>query len=336
MNRVSFNYLNRFKENIADASVHLRRLVKLHSDDKQGVSISLEGSLVGIAIAYLRFTGDAAAEHLSEIVVDVALGLGNLPESFPIGKVTPSTDSLKLLIVEYKSARQLVGPALSALNILISAEIPEARMSGLAFSDAIKHFTELLVYEDRRRNDSKNDFLGFIDSFLVSIANGKDYDLDALTLPPPPAIPTLPTSMFPRSSDRPISRRPISTSVRNLIHQSDGFEVVRPASIKEAWELGVRLRQRMDQDISTQPLEQQWYMSDCLKEEMIEYPDYLPALEACLSVLQDFYQNETRPEADLIESKVRPHLRMTYKEKVIDFSVDFVRGFLSQEIDKLD
>ena len=197
MNRVSTNYLNRFKENIADASGHLRRLVKLHSDDKQGVSISLEGSLVGIAIAYLRFTGDAAAAHLSEIVVDIALDLGNLPESFPIGKVTPSTDSLKLLIVEYKSARQLVGPALSALNILISAEIPEARMSGLAFSDAIKHFTELLVYEDRRRNDSKNNFLGFIDSFLVSIANGKDYDLDALTLPPPPAIPTLPTSMFP-------------------------------------------------------------------------------------------------------------------------------------------
>ena len=83
-------------------------------------------------------------------------------------------------------------------------------------------------------------------------------------------------------------------------------------------------------------LEQQWYMSDCLKEEMIEYPDYLPALEACLSVLQDFYQNETRPEADLIESKVRPHLRMAYKEKVIDFSVDFVRGFLSEEIDKSD
>ena len=35
MNRVSINYLNRFKDNIADASAHLRRLVKLHSDDKQ-------------------------------------------------------------------------------------------------------------------------------------------------------------------------------------------------------------------------------------------------------------------------------------------------------------
>ena len=69
---------------------------------------------------------------------------------------------------------------------------------------------------------------------------------------------------------------------------------------------------------------------------MIEYPDYLPALEACLSVLQDFCQNETRPEADLIESKVRPHLRMAYKEKVIDFTVDFVRGFLSEETDKSD
>ena len=111
MNRVSINYLNRFKENIADASAHLRRLVKLHSDDKQGVSISLEGSLVGIAIAYLRFTGDATSAHLSEIVVDIALGLGNLPESFPIGKVTPNTDSLKLLIVEYKSCLLYTSPS---------------------------------------------------------------------------------------------------------------------------------------------------------------------------------------------------------------------------------
>jgi len=29
-------------------------------------------------------------------------------------------------------------------------------------------------------------------------------------------------------------------------------------------------------------------------------------------------------------------LRMAYKEKVIDFSVDFVRGFLSEEIVKSD
>ena len=334
MNRVSVNYLNRFKGNIADASAHLRRLIRLHSDDEQVVSISLEGSLVGIAIAYLRFTGDAATAHLCEIVVDIALGLGNLPEVFPIGKVVPNADALKLLIVEYKSSRQLLGPALSALNVLFSADIPEARMSGLAFSDAIKHFTELLVYEDRRRNDSKNDFLGFIDSFLVSIANGDDYDLDALTLPPPPTTPTLPISKFPRSSDKSISRQPISSSVSTLIQRTDGFGVVGPASIKEAWELGVRLRQRMDEDVSTQPLEQQWYMSDCLKEEMIEYPDYFPALQACLGVLQDFHKKETRPEADLIESKVRPHLRMAYREKVINFTVDFIRGFLSEEIQK--
>ena len=75
-------------------------------------------------------------------------------------------------------------------------------------------------------------------------------------------------------------------------------------------------------------------MSDCLKEEMIEYPDYLPALQACLGVLQDFHQKETRPQADLIESKVRPHLRMAYREKVINFAVDFIRGFLSEEIQK--
>ena len=73
MNRVSVIYLNRFKDNIADASAHLRRLIRLHSDDEKVVSISLEGSLIGIAIAYLRFTGDTATAHLSEIVVDIAL-----------------------------------------------------------------------------------------------------------------------------------------------------------------------------------------------------------------------------------------------------------------------
>ena len=92
----------------------------------------------------------------------------------------------------------------------------------------------------------------------------------------------------------------------------------------------------MDVDISTQPLEQQWYLSDCLKEEMIEYPDYLPALQACLGVLQEFYQKDTRPEADLIESKVRPYLRMAYRQKVIEFTVDFVRGFLSEQIQKFE
>ena len=49
MNRVSINYLNRFKEDIADASGHLRRLVQLHSDDKQSLSTS---KLVGIAIVF--------------------------------------------------------------------------------------------------------------------------------------------------------------------------------------------------------------------------------------------------------------------------------------------
>jgi hypothetical protein len=80
MNRVSINYLNRFKGNIADASAHLRRLIRLHSDDEKVVSISLEGSLIGIAIAYLRFTGDAADQLIfAEIVVDIALGLGKPP-----------------------------------------------------------------------------------------------------------------------------------------------------------------------------------------------------------------------------------------------------------------
>ncbi|QNJ32762.1 hypothetical protein SynPROS91_02412 [Synechococcus sp. PROS-9-1] len=332
MNRVSVNYLDRFQENIADASSHLRRLIRLHSDDDQVVAISLEGSLVGIAIAYLRFTGDIADTHLSEIVVDIALGLKTLPEACPIGKVSPSADALKLLIVEYKSSRQLLGAALSALNVLLSAEIPEARMSGLAFSDAIKHFTELLVYEDRRSHASKKDFLVFIDSFLVAIANGDEYDLDALTLPPPPAVPQLPLSKFPRSPDRSITRSPTSSAVRRLLQNTEGFERVSTASVREAWDLGVRLRRRMDLDISIRPLEQEWYMADCLREEMIEYPDYLPALQSCLGVLQDFYHRDARPEADLIESKVRPCLRSAYRQRVIEFTVDFVRGFLAEEI----
>jgi len=332
MNRVSLNYLDRFQENIADASAHLQRLVRLHSADHQVSSISLEGSLVGIAIAYLRFTGDSATTYLSEIVVDIALGLGNLPEDFPIGKVSPSADAIKLLICDYKSSRQLLGPALSALNVLMSGEIPEARMAGFAFSEAIKHYSELLVYEDRRRSDSKNDFLGFIDSFLISIANGHDYDLDALTLPPPPAVPKLPLSQFPRSPDRSITRSPTSSAVRRLLQNTEGFERVSPASVREAWDLGVRLRRRMDLDISIRPLEQEWYMADCLRQEMIEYPDYLPALQSCLGVLQDFYQRDARPEADLIESKVRPCLRSAYRQRVIEFTVDFVRGFLAEEI----
>ena len=65
MNRVSINYLNRFKESIADASAHLRRLVKLHSDDKQLIDVKYNNKLR--YIKFKKYDGDSILKKEDDI-----------------------------------------------------------------------------------------------------------------------------------------------------------------------------------------------------------------------------------------------------------------------------
>lgn len=153
---------------------------------------SPQEALTNIGIAYLRFTGNVADSALVEIVCGIAVLLGDINQTNPIGKTSSNQKAVEVLICEYKSASELISPILSYVNALSNSTNPRLKIAGDDFAKCIKAYAELVVYQDRRRISHKNDFLTYMNALIYETRNGMPTNPDAIVLTPPPSAPVLP------------------------------------------------------------------------------------------------------------------------------------------------
>lgn len=192
MKRLVDSYLNQNKLLIKSASRYAKNIDQTHGDKSARVSLNTEEALTNVGIAYLRFTGNNADRVLAEIICGIAILLGDLDSNNPIGRVSNQQKAIESLIVQYKSAKDLLSPIFSILKVLLFSATPETRVAGEDLAKSLKEYTELIVYQDRRRISYKNDFLAFIDALIYETKNGIESDPDVIVLPPPPSAPPLP------------------------------------------------------------------------------------------------------------------------------------------------
>jgi hypothetical protein len=176
--------------------LNVSRYVGVHASNNPSASaqteVSTEEALTNVGIAYLRFTGNNADKALAEIICGIALMLGNIGQANPIGKIGDHQREVEALITQYKSARELLNPVFGALEILVSSAVPEANVAGADFAKCLKAYTELIVYQDRRRIPHKDDFLKFISALIYETENHLPIEPEAIVLTPPPSAPRLP------------------------------------------------------------------------------------------------------------------------------------------------
>jgi len=190
--RLVQNFIDQQKSRVLNVSRYVGDCTNKNTSASAQSDVSTEEALTNVGIAYLRFTGNNADRALSEIICGIALMLGNISQANPIGKIGDHQREVEALITKYKTATELLNPVLSSLRILVSSTLPEANVAGADFAKCIKAYTELIVYQDRRRIPHKDDFLKFITVLIYETNNQIPVDPEAIVLTPPPSAPILP------------------------------------------------------------------------------------------------------------------------------------------------
>jgi len=154
--------------------------------------ISPQEALSNIGITYLRFTGNNADKLLAEIISGIAFAIGGISQENPIGKAHNGQRAVESLITQYKSASELLTPIFRYLGLLLGSSNPQAKIAGEDLAKCIKGYAELIVYQDRRRIQHKNDYLDNINVLIYETKNGLPINPDVIVLTPPPSAPILP------------------------------------------------------------------------------------------------------------------------------------------------
>ena len=90
---------------------------------------------------------------------------------------------------------------------------PQAKIAGEDLAKCIRSYAELVVYQDRRRIQHKNDYLDYINALIYETKNGLPINPDAIVLAPPPSAPTLPPPVvYPTEEEN--EERPVGTAAR--------------------------------------------------------------------------------------------------------------------------
>jgi hypothetical protein len=178
---------------------HFDLVIRYSSDNTNADSssirreeISPQEALSNIGIAYLRFTGNNADRVLAEIICGIAVAIGGIGQENPIGKTRDGQRAVESLITQYKSASYLLTPIFRYLSLLVNSPNPQAKIAGEDLAKCIRSYAELVVYQDRRRIQHKNDYLDYISALIYETKNGLPINPDAIVLTPPPSAPPLP------------------------------------------------------------------------------------------------------------------------------------------------
>jgi len=190
--RLVHNFIDEQRSRVLNASRYVGDCTGTSASTSVQTEVSTEEALTNVGIAYLRFTGNNADKALAEIICGIALMLGNISEANPIGKIGDHQREIEALITQYKTATELLSPVFGALGTLVSSTLPEANVAGFDLAKCLQSYTELIVYQDRRRITHKDDFLAFIKALIYETKNGITINPEAIVLTPPPSAPRLP------------------------------------------------------------------------------------------------------------------------------------------------
>ena len=231
MTRLVDNFIEQQKARVEAVLLNTPDLATANGNLSVDLRVSPQEALTNVGIAYLRFTGNNADRVLAEIICGIALKLGGISEVSPIGKSDDRKKEIEALICEYRSASELVCPILAYVNGLLNSINPQAKIAGDEFTKCIKAYTELIVYQDRRRIAHRNDFLTYINALIYETRNGIPANPDAIVLTPPPSAPVLPPHIvYEPSRDRNENTR--GTSARGP--RVDGRHSQDSSSVEDA------------------------------------------------------------------------------------------------------
>jgi SpoVK/Ycf46/Vps4 family AAA+-type ATPase len=230
-NRLVNNFIEQQKARIDTVSYHSNDLTEEDAQISKVKGMRPQEALTNIGIAYLRSTGNSADGALSEIICGIAIMLGGISNTNPIGKTNNNQQAVETLITQYKSATDLLGPIFAYLVHLSKSTNPEANIAGAELAKCIKEYTELMVYQDRRKIQHKNNFLDFINVLIYECKNSLEINPEAIVLTPPPSAPILPPIVFNDETDHldhltegTAERAPKLQKKKSSIHMSTSIE----------------------------------------------------------------------------------------------------------------
>jgi len=190
--RLVENFVNQQKCQFDLVTRYLSDSISTDGSSVRCEEISPQEALSNIGITYLRFTGNNADKLLAEIISGIAVAIGGISQENPIGNTQDGQRAVESLITQYKSASELLTPIFRYLGLLVSSSNPQAKIAGEDLAKCIRAYAELIVYQDRRRIQHKNNYLEHINVLIYDTQNGLPINPDAIVLTPPPSAPALP------------------------------------------------------------------------------------------------------------------------------------------------
>ena len=229
--RLVNNFIEQQKERIDIVSIHLSDPKEIDGKFLMVKGINPQEALTNVGIAYLRSTGNSADGGLSEIICGIATMLGAISNSNPIGKTNNNQQAVETLVTQYRSATDLLGPIFTILGHLVESTNPAENIAGAELAKCIKAYTELIVYQDRRKIQHKNNFLDFINVLIYECKNSLPINPEAIVLTPPPSAPILPPIIPNDEIDQPdkltegtAERAPKLQKKKSSVHMSASIE----------------------------------------------------------------------------------------------------------------
>lgn len=212
--RLVNNFIEQQSTRVNAVSQYMDALATANNKSAESTDLSVQEALTQVGIAYLRFTGNSADKVLAEVICGIAMLLGNISPSSPIGKTGDHQKEVEVLVLEYKSATYLLEPIFTLIRTLLKSSNPEANIAGLDLAKCLAAYTELVVYQDRRKIQHKSDFLDFINALIYETKNGLPTNPEAIVLTPPPSAPVLPPSIEYFKADESSNHLPEGTAER--------------------------------------------------------------------------------------------------------------------------
>tara|TARA_B100000214_G_scaffold206914_1_gene150065 strand:+ start:3572 stop:4594 length:1023 start_codon:yes stop_codon:yes gene_type:complete len=300
--------------------------------------ISLQTTFTDLGIAYLRFTGNKVESNLANHIYLIAENLGKIPTNSPIGRIFEKDNAIDLLIKEYKSSSDLIQPILLIIRTLLFSDQPDMRIAGEKLIKCVFEYTELIVYQDRRRIDYKTEFIKWIQVFINETRKGLDVNVERLKLTPAPSINSTPEiRAFSSSKDTGLndigySNSKETPSFNDNIERLKTFGIIsledQELEIKDLIKVGKELRSHMKLDISTKAMARGWYIEEFILSNLETNNKYLPALKQCIEIIQHIDFNEELKNIDIYIIQVKTILKGSYNEQIIYGAIEFMKSYL--------
>ena len=338
MSRIVNNFIESNGADIINSSRKFEELLIQESGINDEKYVSLQTTFTDLGIAYLRFTGNKVDSNLANHIYLIAQNLGKIPTNSPIGKIFEKENAIDLLIKEYKNSSDLIQPILLIIRTLLFSNQPDMRIAGEKLIKCVFEYTELIVYQDRRRIDYKTEFIKWIQVFINETRKGLDVNVERLKLTPSPSINSTPeirdfssskgTGLNDISYSNPIKTPSLNDNIERLKTFGIISLVDQELEIKALIKVGKELRSYMKSDISTKAMERGWYIEEFILSNLEKHNKYLPALKQCIEIIQHIDFNEELKNLDIYIIQVKANLKGSYNEQIIYGATEFMKSYL--------